>query len=540
MLRRDSYILFGLGLLSVVVYTIGLALPYPLVALAQKGGVPDIGILSSYRWGAAIAYVAVIIAAFALYGLALRVARRVEGARSVAWGVVILGTAAAVGLVAVYPFAASDVFLYVARGRVLGVHGYNPFVVPPNAFPMDSYVPFRSQWAGVASPYGPLWEWIAAPLARLGDGTLLRSLVAFKGATLAAYLGCTALVAAILHRRDPQRLVWGVVAFAWNPLVLIEAMANGHNDLVMVLCVLLAVWLWESERYVWVIPALVLGALVKYVPLILVPMAALLLGNRLSRGEWLRTLLESALISLGLVLVVFGPLWPGLEHWGVLGQMRRAHFSTGTWLILLLRQVSPNAMAFRVAEWTTRMLFAAGYGVVLAWSLVRPRSLAVVFHDVLYLWLAVGSMAFGYWYVSWLVPLAAVVPGRVDLRRVAVFGAMGLLSVAIYTYLGIKLRPTVSMDTLLLITVPLVFATPFIVAGGLRREQSEVDRRQYREHATGWFAPYPAPLAHPGVTQVNGDVVGVPAYPFEYDLARTAEAGRPAPTEPKPWARGGA
>lgn len=518
MLRRDSYSLFGIGLLSVVVYVVGFTHRYPLVALARDGGVPDIGVLSGYRWEAAAVYVAAIAAAFALYGLALRVARRLGSAPGAAWGVVALGMAAAGALIATYPFAATDVFLYVARGRVLGVHGYNPFVVPPVAFPMDGYVPFANQWMTVVSPYGPLWEWLAAPLARLGDGSLLRSLLAFKGAALAAYIGCIVLVAAILRRRDPGRLVWGLVAFAWNPLVLVEAHANGHNDLVMVLFVLLAVWLWESGRYAWVIPALVLGALVKYVPLMLVPMAALLMGNRLSRSAWLRALLAGAIISLGLVLVVFGPLWPGLRHWGVLGQMRRAHFSAGTWLILLLRRVSSSAMAFRVAEWTTRLLFAAGYGVVLAWSLVRPRSLAATFHDLLYLWLAVGSMAFGYWYITWLVPLAALIPGRVDLRRAAAFSATGLLSVAVYTYVGVNLRDAVSMDVIILATVPLVFAIPFIVAAGQRREQSDLDRRRHREHATGWFGPYPTPLPHPAVTQVNDPVAGVPAFPFDDDL----------------------
>jgi len=481
MLRGGSSRLFAIGVLSVVVYVLAFTWPYPLGAIARRGGVPDIGVLSGYRWSAAAAYVAAIATLFILYGLALRVARRVEDVRGVAWGVVAVGVAAAVALIATYPFSASDVFLYVARGRVLGVHGYNPFVVPPNAFPIDAYVPFRSQWEGVASPNGPLWEWLAAALARLGDGSLLRSLLAFKAAALVAYLGCAALVAAILRRRDPGRLVWGLVAFAWNPLVLIEAHANGHNDLVMVLFVLLAVWLWESRRHVWVIPALALGALVKYVPLLLVPMAAGLMGNRLPRREWLRALLAGGLISLGLALMVFGPLWPGLERWGVLTQMRRAHFSAGMWLILLLRQVSPPAMAFRVAEWTMRLLFAASYGVVLVWAMARPRSLAGAFHDLLYLWLAVGSMAFGYWYVAWLVPLAALIPGRVDLRRAAAFSATGLLSVAVYTFLGIKWRDWVSMDGLMLATVPVVFVAPFVMAGGRRpftqREQSDVGRR---------------------------------------------------------------
>jgi len=323
--------------------------------------------------------------------------------------------------------------------------------------------------------------------------------------------------------------------------VLIETHANAHNDLVMMLFVLLAVWLWESGRYLGVLPALTLGALVKYVPLLLVPMAALLMGNRLARREWLRTLLASGLISLGLALVIFKPLWPGLERWSVWGQMQRVHFSTGAWLILLLRQVSAGAMAFRVAVWTMRLIFAAAYGVMLVWAVARPRSLAAAFHDLLYLWVVAGSMGFGYWYVAWLVPLAALGTGSVDLRRAATFSATGLLSVAVYTFLGTMWRERVGIDTLTLITVPLVFVTPFIVAGTRRREPSEVDRRRHREHAMEWFGPYPTALLYPWSAQVSHPVVGVPVLPFD-DGASTepgGAAGLQGPREPPTHAQGG-
>jgi len=102
-------------------------------------------------------------------------------------------------------------------------------------------------------------------------------------------------------------------------------------------------------------------------------------------------------------------------------------------------------------------------------------------------------------------------------------------------------RERVGIDTLTLITVPLVFVTPFIVAGTRRREPSEVDRRRHREHAMEWFGPYPTALLYPWSAQVSHPVVGVPVLPFD-DGASTepgGAAGLQGPREPPTHAQGG-
>ncbi len=41
------------------------------------------------------------------------------------------------------------------------------------------------------------------------------------------------LIAAILRRLAPDRLLAGVVLFLWNPVVLYETIGQGHNDVAM-------------------------------------------------------------------------------------------------------------------------------------------------------------------------------------------------------------------------------------------------------------------------------------------------------------------
>src|SRR4029077_3888067 len=63
-----------------------------------------------------------------------------------------------------------------------------------------------------------------------------------------------------------------VVLFAWSPLLIFEAIGNGHNDIVMMACVLAAFCLMLRGRAQLAFALLVLGALIKYVSAVFVPL----------------------------------------------------------------------------------------------------------------------------------------------------------------------------------------------------------------------------------------------------------------------------
>ena len=104
----------------------------------------------------------------------------------------------------------------------------------------------------------------------------------------------------------------GVLLLAWNPVVLYEAWGNGHNDIIMVFWVLPAVWPMLEKRYPLVVLALVMGALVKFIPVLLLPAAVLIAWRQLpDMRSRLRYLLASAAGGALLVLLAYWPLWQG-------------------------------------------------------------------------------------------------------------------------------------------------------------------------------------------------------------------------------------
>ena len=468
-----SRLLF-LGLLSLLVYGVAFTMAYPLVPLASLGAPADIGAITGYANGAAAIYVGSLVVLFALHGLAI-IPLPFHGAatprpdRRAIWIVFVVGVAAALLLSFVYPYGAADIFLYIVRGRVLGIYGLNSSLVPPAYTPTQPYLPFPSEWAAVPSPYGPLWEWVAAGLARLGDGSLASLASGLQG------LGRPMLPGqwSSAERHPSARVPRPTGCPAWwrcygIPSSLLETMAMGHNDMFMVLFVLLAIWFAARSCYGGIYVALTLGALVKYIPLLLVPPTILWMARRVPPRAFWKHLLGGLAVALVVTGLIWWPLWPGWRDLPFLKQLNRGHFSLGIWIILFLRRLFPGGDFYSLGLWITRAAFAVVYAAVVARAFQGRGQLAEHYRVTLYAWLLFGAFAFGYWYITWLDRAHAPQQNSPDSGFApSSLAFMGLFSVALYTYGDVWFTRT-QVD-LMLIGGVVVFALPGFLAYVLDR-----------------------------------------------------------------------
>lgn len=256
-----------------------LGLVRPLWLWSHHAAIPTYEPLATVfgaTWAGAGRFAAVLLLWLAGYGVALRIGRQPlePTARRALIGFPVLF---ATTLLLVLPVSSQDVYHYLMEGRVLAVHGANPMVTPPSAFPNDPLGWTISAWSDQPAPYGPVFALLAAGVAALAGESLVVGVLGFKLLMTAALFGTAVLAAAALRRSHPHRALAAYVFIAWNPLALYEAAVNAHNTWLMAFFLALALWLIQSRGSTLALPALALGALTKYVVGLAGP--ALLLGG---------------------------------------------------------------------------------------------------------------------------------------------------------------------------------------------------------------------------------------------------------------------
>lgn len=474
---RPSSVVFGAFAGSFLLYLSGLVLPYSLFTCVAHTptSFPEI---AQRRPLAAVAFLTTFLALFGLYALVYRTCRRHP--RQVSSALILLcGLALALLLIFTYPVGAGDVVDYVTHGEELFYYRENPLVVPPGQLPDTAFARY-SAYRMAPSNYGPLWTWISAlVVGALGRESLALNLLGFKGVAIAAYLAQALLIDAVLRRRHPDWAPAGLAFFAWNPLVLYEFAANGHNDAAMMAFALLGIYFWERRRPMLMTAAFTLSFLVKIptvplLPLFLLAYACDVRNPARSAAECrqrasasLRRFLPAVLLSGALVALAYLSLPDPLA--ALTNLSSRSGLLTHSLpavLSLTLRLVGLNEMdAGRMAQAAALGAFAVAFVLQMARTWVRP--VAVIRHafDLMLFLLLFATPWFQPWYITWAVALAALFPRPEAPLQAGLFSLTVVFSYVVYGFVWFWIPHQANWGNTLGITLMAV-ATTYLIPWG--------------------------------------------------------------------------
>jgi hypothetical protein len=246
---------------------------------------------------------------FAAYGCAVYLAWKQPYSRrclTIVVGVALMFLLAAV---CALPNVNRDIFNYITSGRVAAVYGANPYLVPPDRFAADPLYQYAStRYTGFAGDNKlPAWTLLNGVLARLGGDNPVQNLLLYRSVFLLFNVANLALIGTILQKLQPGRLLAGLVAYGWNPIVTIHGQSK--VDTVMVFFLLLAVLALVHEKSKLGIVALAVSAMVKLLTLPLIAVYWLML---LRARAWRKLLTSIVLVGL-IVGIVYTPFWYGPE-----------------------------------------------------------------------------------------------------------------------------------------------------------------------------------------------------------------------------------
>ncbi|MGI8689346.1 MAG: hypothetical protein ACR2M3_12285 [Thermomicrobiales bacterium] len=228
---------------------------------------------------------------------------------------IIFGGAIVLGLMAliVPPLFSTDPFSYAMYARFETIYHANPYLsTAQSVAPGDALIPYL-YWRDIPSPYGPLWTLISQAIALGGDTSPLELILRFKVVALVFTTLDGWLIYTFVRQRWPEQAGWYYLAFAWNPMVLVEGVVIGHNDVLILAVMLGSALLLARRRPMLTIAGLAASALIKYSTLPVVGLSGLrlLLRTPVRARWWLAIRLAG--VTLALAVCAFIPYWAGYQ-----------------------------------------------------------------------------------------------------------------------------------------------------------------------------------------------------------------------------------
>ena len=329
------------------------------------------------------------------------------------------------------PLFSRDVYSYLAQGTIAHL-GLSPYTHAPavlaqlgHARVLSAVDPF---WRSATAPYGPLFLGAISAAGGLTGSHLIAGALAIRAIELIGLvlLGLFVPRLARAAGADPVRALWLTLL---SPLVLLQLVAAGHNDLLMVGVMVVGITLALEGRPLWAVAVCTLAAAIK-VPAIA---AAVFVAFAWARAEsgWAQRIARAAkaiaaAIAVGAAVTLITGFGIGWISSALFSTPARVHLAITpatdlSWTAAsLLRDLGASA-SFKGIQSVLRVV-AFGASVVVGIALlVRTRRETLPKHLGLALVaFALGGPAAWPWYLCWGLAMLAVWPRAQTSRALVV------------------------------------------------------------------------------------------------------------------------
>ncbi len=202
------------------------------------------------------------------------------------------------------PFLTSnDLHSYIFQTRIWPIFGKNPYLVPYDSFPYDSfYTSIKTIWSSQTVLQGPLFLVIGGLINLIGKNNLSLITFLFKFILISANVFGAHLIYLITKNKK------AVFLYGLNPLVVFELAGNVHIDSLLTLFFLTSLFLVRKKLLGSFVP-LIASILIKYSTIIFLPFEIVYLFKKKGFKFFLMAM------GLGFLfgIIVYLPFWKGPE-----------------------------------------------------------------------------------------------------------------------------------------------------------------------------------------------------------------------------------
>lgn len=209
----------------------------------------------------------------------------------------------------VIPNTSLDVYSYIASGWTFSNYGENPYYVSPLEIvgvngdeSFDMYSKTATVWFNETCVYGPFWTIICAVLSKLSFGSLTFAVFIFKIFNILVHI-CNCILINKITRKKQLVLLYGL-----SPFILFEALANVHNDILIILLILLSIYFVKNKKnLILSVLCISLSICIKYFTIILLPFIVIYYAREKTTIQRLKycaiSMVEVVIVTLSLYAI---------------------------------------------------------------------------------------------------------------------------------------------------------------------------------------------------------------------------------------------
>ena len=169
------------------------------------------------------------------------------------------------------PWTSSDIFYYMGVGELDSRYHQNPYYVTMKDYYNENNIDdtifeqgAKGYWANTTVVYGPMAQLIFKLCTAISFKNVDISLAVFKLLNLVIHLVNCYLIYKLSNKKF-------AVLYGLNPFILLEFLANVHNDIIVVFFVLLALYMLKRKKIVLSVIFLAIATGIKYFTILLLP-----------------------------------------------------------------------------------------------------------------------------------------------------------------------------------------------------------------------------------------------------------------------------
>lgn len=154
-----------------------------------------------------------------------------------------------------YPILARDIFYYIFSDRVLNIYHQNVWKIPVSQFAFDKFS--KTDWQIQTKVYGGVNQFFYNFASWASGNDFIRSIFFYKFLALIFSFIAMYLVYIIAKKYFPKKEVFILRFIFWNPLYVLEIAGAGHNDIIMIVFLLLTLYFYLGKN--WIMAGVSLG-----------------------------------------------------------------------------------------------------------------------------------------------------------------------------------------------------------------------------------------------------------------------------------------